>query len=39
MAETTTALKTDVLGRVKIDKDHREAFLNAFERGGISGKA
>jgi transposase len=32
-------LKTDVLGTVKIGKDHREALLDAFERGGISGKA
>jgi len=39
MAETTTILKTDVLGRVKISKDHREALLDAFEQGGASGKA
>jgi hypothetical protein len=38
MVETTTVLKTDVLGRVKIGKDHREALLDAFERGGISGR-
>lgn len=39
MAETTTILKTDVLGRVKIGRDHREALLDAFEQGGASGKA
>lgn len=39
MAETTTILRTDVLGRVKISKDHREALLDAFEQGGASGKA
>ena len=39
MEETTTVLKTDVLGRVKIAKGHREALLDAFERAGISGKA
>jgi hypothetical protein len=39
MEETTTVLKTDVLGRVKIAKEHREALLDAFERAGISGKA
>ena len=39
MEETTTVLKTDVLGRVKIAKGHREALLDAFERAGIGGKA
>ena len=39
MEDTTTVLKTDVLGRVKIAKEHREALLDAFEQAGISGKA
>lgn len=39
MEETTTVLKTDVLGRVKIAKEHREALLDAFEQAGVSGKA
>ena len=39
MTETTSVLKTDVLGRVKISKEHREALLDAFEQGGASGLA
>lgn len=39
MEDTTTVLKTDVLGRVKIAKEHREALLDAFEEAGVSGKS
>lgn len=31
-------LKTDVLGRVKTPKERREALLDEFERGGLSGQ-
>lgn len=37
MTETTAVLKTDVLGRVRISREHREALLDAFENGGTSG--
>lgn len=39
MAETTTVLKTDVLGRVKVSREHREALLAAFDSSGMSGVA
>ena len=39
MTETTAVLKTDVLGRVRISREHREALLDAFENGGTSGLA
>jgi transposase len=37
--EETLILKTDVLGRVRMPKDRREAILDAFERSGMSGEA
>jgi hypothetical protein len=39
MTDTATVLKTDVLGRVKISKGHREALLDAFEESGLTGLA
>jgi transposase-like protein len=39
MTDTTTVLKTDVLGRVKVSREHREALLDAFETSGLSGVA
>lgn len=36
---TTHVLKTDSLGRVKVSDDYREAVLDEFERGGMSGQA
>jgi|GEM_PF-4125838 len=33
------SFKTDVFGRVRISKEHREALLDAFENGGTSGLA
>ena len=32
-------LKTDVLGRMKVKAEHREAMLDAFEYSGMSGQA
>ncbi len=32
-------LKMDVLGRVKVKAEHREAMLDAFEASGMSGQA
>lgn len=32
-------LKTDLLGRVRVPPDKREAILDAFERSGMSGQA
>jgi hypothetical protein len=32
-------LKIDVLGRVKVKAEHREAMLDAFEASGMSGQA
>jgi hypothetical protein len=37
--EKTLILKTDVLGRVHMPKERREAILDAFERSGMSGQA
>ena len=37
--EETLILKTDVLGRVRMPADRREAILDAFERSGMSGQA
>ena len=37
--EETLILKTDVLGRVRMPADRREAILDAFEQSGISGQA
>jgi len=37
--EKALILKTDVLGRVRMPKDRREAILDAFERSGMSGQA
>ena len=37
--EETRILKTDVLGRVRMPADRREAILDAFEQSGMSGKA
>jgi hypothetical protein len=39
MTDTATMLKTDVLGRVKVAKAHREALLDVFESSGMSGLA
>jgi ferric-dicitrate binding protein FerR (iron transport regulator) len=36
--EATTILKRDVLGRVTITKEQREALLDEFERSGLKGK-
>lgn len=36
---TTHVLKTDCLGRVKVSDDYREAVLDEFERGAMSGQA
>lgn len=38
-ANETLILKTDVLGRVYMPKDRREAILDAFERSSMSGQA
>jgi hypothetical protein len=35
--EATTILKRDVLGRVTISKERREALLDEFERSGLKG--
>jgi len=35
----TVLLKTDVLGRVKMPREKREALLDEFERSGMSGQA
>jgi hypothetical protein len=35
--EATTILKRDVLGRVTITKEQREALLDEFERSGLKG--
>ena len=35
----TLILKTDVLGRVRMPADRREAILDAFEQSGMSGQA
>ena len=37
--EETLILKTDVLGRVRMPADRREAILDAFEQSGMSGQA
>ena len=37
--EETLILKTDVLGRVSMPADRREAILDAFEQSGMSGQA
>lgn len=37
--EKTVLLKTDVLGRVRMPKDRREAILDEFERSGMTGQA
>lgn len=37
--EATAVLKTDVLGRVRISREHRKALLDAFENGDVSGLA
>ena len=37
--EETLILKTDVLGRVSMPKDRREAILDAFEQSGMSALA
>lgn len=37
--EQALILKTDVLGRVRMPKDRREAILDAFKRSGMSGQA
>jgi hypothetical protein len=41
MAFTTTndLIKTDCLGRLTVSREHREALLDEFERGGMSGLA
>lgn len=36
---TTILLKTDVLGRVKMPLDRREALVDEFEKSGMSGQA
>lgn len=38
-ANETLILKTDVLGRVYMPKERREAILDAFERSSMSGQA
>ncbi|MCC5790967.1 MAG: hypothetical protein JJT75_15155 [Opitutales bacterium] len=37
--EESLILKTDVLGRVRMPKERREAILDEFERSGMSGQA
>lgn len=37
--EETLILKTDVLGRVSMPADRREAILDTFEQSGMSGQA
>lgn len=37
--EETLILKTDVLGRVRMPKERREAILDEFERSGMTGQA
>ena len=37
--EETLILKTDVLGRVRMPAQRREAILDAFEQSGMSGQA
>ena len=37
--EETLILKTDVLGRVRMPLERREAILDAFEQSGMSGQA
>ena len=37
--EETLILKTDVLGRVRMPAERREAILDAFEQSGMSGQA
>ncbi len=37
--EETLILKTNVLGRVRMPADRREAILDAFEQSGMSGQA
>jgi transposase-like protein len=37
--EETLTLKTDVLGRVRMPADRREAILDAFEQSGMNGQA
>lgn len=37
--EKSLLLKTDVLGRVHMPRDRREAILDAFERSAMSGQA
>ena len=37
--EETLILKTDVLGRVSMPAERREAILDAFEQSGMSGQA
>ena len=37
--EETLILKTDVLGRVRMPANRREAILDAFEQSGMSGQA
>ncbi len=37
--EETLILKTDVLGRVHMPRERREAIQDAFEHSGMSGKA
>lgn len=39
MEEDSEILKQDVLGRVTVPKEKREALLDAFEAGGMSGQA
>lgn len=36
-ADQSTLIKTDALGRVRTTKEQREALLDAFEAGGLSG--
>ena len=38
-AKQLPIVKTDVLGRIKIDPKHREAMLDAFELSGMSASA